>query len=117
MADGEVTVKELVDAMAAFVEERDWQQFHAPKNLAMGIVIEAGELMEHFQWISEAESGALADDAEQMGAIKEEVADVLCYVLAIAERMGIDLSDAFYEKMKRNELKYPAEKYRGRYKL
>ena len=117
MSDVERTIQELKDFMAAFVARRDWEQFHSPKNLAMGLAIETGELLEHFQWIGEEESRQVADDAEQMVQVQEEVADVLCYLLALANTMGIDLSEAFYQKMKRNDAKYPADKYRGKYKL
>lgn len=117
MADAQTTIKELLDAVAAFEAERDWKKFHSPKNLAMGIAIETGELMEHFQWLSEQESRRVAADPEQMAQIREEIADVFCYLLGLAQALNIDLSDAFYEKMKRNEKKYPADQYRGRYKL
>ena len=117
MADDKTTIKELIDCVAAFESERDWEKFHAPKNLAMGLAIETGELLEHFQWISEVESRAVADDPEQMRQVREEVADIFCYLLNLVWVMGIDLSDAFYEKMKVNEKKYPADQYRGKYKL
>ena len=117
MADDKTTIKEMIDCVADFEKKRDWQQFHAPKNLAMGIAIETGELMEHFQWISETQSRQVAHDSEQMAEVRQEVADVFCYILLLAYTLDIDLSDAFYEKMKRNDEKYPAQKYRGKYKL
>ena len=117
MSDGTTTIQELIDVVAAFEEERDWRQFHSPKNLAMGVAIETGELLELFQWISEAESQAVTEDAEEMQKVREEVADVFCYLLNLAYVMDIDLSEAFYEKMKVNAKKYPADKYRGKYKL
>ena len=117
MADKETTIQELMDHLADFVDERDWGQFHSPKNLAMGIAIETGELLEHFQWISVQESREVGDDAEQMAGVKEELADVFSYVLALAQVLGIDLSEAFYQKMELNGEKYPADKYRGKYKL
>ena len=117
MTDAKTTIKELIDWVAAFESERDWRQFHSPKNLAMGIAIEAGELLEHFQWISEEESQAVTDDVEQMQQVREETADVLCYLLNLALVMGIDLSEAFFDKMKKNEIKYPSDQYRGKYKL
>jgi len=116
MADDKTTVKELIDCVAAFEVERDWQQFHSPKNLALGIAIETGELLEHFQWISEQQSRQVADDPRQMAEVREEMADVLCYLLNLAHVLGVDLSDAFFEKVKRNAQKYPVEKYKGRYK-
>lgn len=117
MSDAKTTIKELIEVVAEFEAERDWRQFHSPKNLAMGLAIETGELLEHFQWISEEESQAVADDPEQMQQVREEAADVLCYLLNLALVMGIDLSEAFFDKMKQNEIKYPADQYRGKYKL
>lgn len=117
MADAQSTIQELIDTVAAFEAERDWRKFHSPKNLAMGIAIETGELLEHFQWISEDESRQVVNDPEQMDQIRQEIADVFCYLLGLAQSLDLDLSDAFYDKMKRNAEKYPADQYRGRYKL
>ncbi len=117
MPDNTTTIKEMLDRMADFVAERDWEQYHSPKNLAMGLAIETGELLEHFQWIDSAESYKTVENAEQFQLIKEEVADCLSYILAIAGVMGIDLSDAYFEKMKKNAIKYPADIYRGKYKV
>ena len=100
-----------------FERERDWEQFHSPKNLAMGIAIETGELLEHFQWIDEGQSRGAREDAELMSGIRDEAADVLSYLLLLAKALDFDLSEAFYDKMKRNERKYPAQEYRGKYKL
>ncbi len=115
MSDQQTTIDELRGAVAAFVAERNWEQFHAPKNLAMSLAIEAAELMEHFQWISPEESRSLADSAEKLVPIGEEIADVFCYTLALANELGIDLSNAFADKMKKNAMKYPADEFRGRY--
>ena len=115
MSDQATTIAELRENVAAFVAERDWQQFHAPKNLAMSLAIEAAELMEHFQWISAEESRRLPEDPEKLGPIGEEMADVLCYLLALANELEIDLSAAFFDKMGKNAEKYPAAEYRGRY--
>ena len=117
MADDKTTIRELIEVVAQFEAQRDWAQFHSPKNLALGVAIETGELLEHFQWITEAQSREMVKDAEQVGQVRQELADVFCYLLNLAHVMNIDLSDAFYEKMKINEAKYPAEKYRGRYQL
>jgi NTP pyrophosphatase (non-canonical NTP hydrolase) len=105
-------LKELV---ADFVAQRDWQQFHSPKNLAMSLAIEAAELMEHFQWISPEESRQAAGEPARLAAIGEELADVLCYALAMANELGIDLSETIHAKMVKNAQKYPADEYRGRY--
>jgi NTP pyrophosphatase (non-canonical NTP hydrolase) len=98
-----------------FVDRRDWQQFHAPKNLAMSMAIEAAELMEHFQWLTIEQSRAVTSDAVKMTAIGEELADVLCYALAMANALGLDISQTVRDKMAKNERKYPAEEYRGRF--
>lgn len=113
--DSTTTLAELRDLVRRFVDERDWRQFHSPKNLSMSLAIEAAELMEHFQWIDIAESRDAANDPEKLGAIGEELADVLCYALALANELGVDLSQAVRNKMVKNALKYPAAEYRGRY--
>jgi len=110
------TVDDLKRIVAAFVAERDWQPFHDPKNLSASIAIEAAELMEHFQWLRSDELGTIGDDAKAMAEIREEVADILAYVLSFAERMNIDLSSALEEKMKKNAVKYPPDKFRGRFR-
>lgn len=115
MNDSKTTIAELRDVVRQFVKERDWEQFHAPKNLSMALAIEAAELMEHFQWIDADASRAAADDAEKLTAIGEELADVFCYTLAIANELNIDLSAAMADKMVKNARKYPAEEFRGRY--
>jgi NTP pyrophosphatase (non-canonical NTP hydrolase) len=115
MADQATTVAELRELIRAFVEERDWRQFHAPKNLSMSLAIEAAELMEHFQWIDAAESRRIGDDASRLAAVREEMADVLAYLLALANELSIDLSTAVRDKMLKNAMKYPAEQSRGHY--
>jgi NTP pyrophosphatase (non-canonical NTP hydrolase) len=113
--DATTTVAVLKRLVNDFVDERDWHRFHAPKNLAMSMAIEAAELMEHFQWISTEESRRVAQDAERLTAVGEELADVLCYALAMANELGLDLSTAICQKIVKNAQKYPAEEYRGRY--
>ncbi|HUE74796.1 MAG TPA: nucleotide pyrophosphohydrolase [Pirellulaceae bacterium] len=113
--DHDTSLADLRDLVRRFVDERDWRQFHSPKNLSMSLAIEASELMEHFQWIDIAESRAVANDPEKLAAIGEELADVLCYALALANELGIDVSQAVREKMVKNALKYPAAEYRGRF--
>ncbi len=113
--DHETTIAELRNVVREFVDARDWQQFHSPKNLTMALAIEAAELMEHFQWITTDASRRIAEDPEKLTAVGEELADVLCYTLAIANELDLDLSNALREKMKKNVLKYPAEEFRGRY--
>ena len=106
---------ELREIVRQFVEERDWQQFHSPKNLSMSLAIEAAELMEHFQWIDIAESRRIGDDPAKLAEVRDEIADVLCYLLALANELGVDLSTAIRDKMVKNAAKYPAELSRGRY--
>ncbi len=113
--DPTTTVAALKRLVGDFVDQRDWHRFHAPKNLAMSLAIEAAELMEHFQWISADESRRIADDADRLAAVGEELADVLCYALAMANELGLDLSTAIRQKIAKNEQKYPAEEYHGRY--
>jgi NTP pyrophosphatase (non-canonical NTP hydrolase) len=113
--DTTTTVAALKRLVNDFVDQRDWHRFHAPKNLAMSLAIEAAELMEHFQWISTDESRRVAQDAEGLAAVGEELADVLCYALAMANELGLDLSTVIRQKIAKNEQKYPAEEYRGRY--
>jgi NTP pyrophosphatase (non-canonical NTP hydrolase) len=115
MSDATTTVGELREIIRKFVEERDWRQFHAPKNLAMALAIEAAELMEHFQWISIEASRDVADDAAKRAAAGEELADVIGYALALANELGLDVSDAIRDKMAKNVRKYPAEEFRGRW--
>ena len=94
-----------------FVAERDWAQFHSPKNLSMALAGEAGELLELFQWLSQDESRNLPDDARQ--AVAHEIADIQIYLAAISDRLGIDIGPAVEEKMKLNAEKYPADLARG----
>jgi dCTP diphosphatase len=115
MTDTTTTIAELKELVREFVDQRDWRQFHAPKNLSMSLCIEAAELMEHFQWISAEESRRVADDRARLAAVGDELADVLCYALAMSNELGLDLSAAIRRKMRKNERKYPAAEYRGRY--
>lgn len=115
MTDQNTSVWELREIVRGFVEERDWKQFHSPKNLSMALAIEAAELMEHFQWISAEKSRTIGEDQERLVGVGEELADVVGYALAIANELGIDLSDAMRDKMEKNAHKYPVEEYRGRY--
>ena len=114
-SDDTTTVAELRKLIADFVAERDWSQFHAPKNVSMALAIEAAELMEHFQWIDVAESRRIGDDAAKLAQVRDEIADVLCYALALANELNLDLSDAVREKMIKNAVKYPSDLSRGRF--
>ncbi len=101
----------LTDALRKFAAERDWEQFHTPKNLAMALNVEAGELLEQFQWLSPEESGRLT--AEQVVRVKQEMADVFLYLIRLADRMNVDLMAAALEKLEINSKKYPVELAKG----
>lgn len=111
--DVQTTVQNLRDMVHRFVDERDWKKFHSPKNLSMALAVEAAELMEQFQWVSEAESRA--PEAERMHNVTEELADVVCYALAIANELEIDVAAAMKNKMVKNRQKYPVQQYKGYY--
>jgi len=115
MNDQTTTVNELRTLVADFVDERDWQQFHSPKNISMALAIEAAELMEHFQWVTIDASRAIADEPNKLAEVAEELADVLSYSLAMANSLGIDLAATIEAKMTKNAQKYPAEEFRGRF--
>ena len=102
---------EARDAIRRFVAERDWAQFHSPKNLAMALSVEASELLEHFQWLTEAESDALPPDV--LDEVADEIADVQVYLLQLADRLGIDPLVAVARKMAKNAAKYPVAVARG----
>jgi len=106
------TLEELRARLAAFAAERDWDQFHSPKNLSMALAAEAGELLEHFQWLSEAQSENLAQATRDEVAL--EIADVLLFLVRLADRLGIDPLEAAARKLELNARKYPVEKSRGR---
>jgi NTP pyrophosphatase (non-canonical NTP hydrolase) len=101
----------LRDALRQFAADRDWDQFHSPKNLAMALSVESAELLEIFQWLTEEQSKSLAPD--QKAAAGEEIADVLLYLIRIADQLGIDPVAAAQRKMIANAQKYPADKARG----
>jgi NTP pyrophosphatase (non-canonical NTP hydrolase) len=117
MPDNTTTVAALRDAMSRFVAERNWEPFHSPKNLSMGAAVEAAELMEHFLWVDNDVSREVVRDTKKMGEIADELADVACYLLALSNTLNIDLSEAVFAKLAKNALKYPADKYRGRYRV
>jgi NTP pyrophosphatase (non-canonical NTP hydrolase) len=114
-SDSTTTVADLRKLVADFVAERDWSQFHSPKNVSMALAIEAAELMEHFQWLTTDASRELAADPEKLAEVGEELADVIGYSFALANELGLDVSEAVRAKMMKNAQKYPAEKFRGRY--
>jgi len=102
---------ELRDHLRDFAAAREWDRFHSPKNLAMALSVEAAELVEHFQWLTEAESAALAP--EKKAQVAEELADVLAYLVRLADKLDVDLLAAVTAKLARNEERYPVERARG----
>lgn len=110
--EGQDRLEALRDRLRGFVRERDWEQFHSPKNLAMAMIVEAAELVEHFQWATEQESRALPE--EKRAEVEQEIADTFVYLLRLSDVLGIDLIDATHRKMDINAKKYPADKVRGR---
>lgn len=102
----------LQAALRQFAREREWEQFHSPKNLAAALSVEAAELLEIFQWLTESQSRTLSIEARDHAA--EELADVLLYALQLADKLGIDPLDAAWKKLETNGEKYPAERARGR---
>lgn len=105
------SIDELRQRLREFARERDWEQFHSPKNLAMALIVEAAELVEHFQWLTETQSRAL--EPEQREQVAQELADVFIYLVRLADRLDIDLLDAAERKIALNARKYPADKVRG----
>ena len=101
----------LAEQIRLFAHERDWDQFHSPKNLSMALIAEAAELLEHFQWATEEQSYALAP--EKLQEVKHEIADVFIYLVRLSDRLNIDLMDAAREKLELNRKKYPADRVRG----
>ncbi len=112
--DSTTNLAELKGRVLAFARERDWEQFHAPKNLSMALAAEAGELMEHFLWSTPEASCAHVADPVKRAKIAEELADVVIYALEFANVAQIDVAAAIEAKMAANALKYPVEKAKGR---
>ena len=96
------------------MDERDWDQFHTPKDVAVSLSIEAAELLEQFQWRSPAEIEALLNEDEYRQAIRDEIADILLYLVIIARRLDVDIVQAALDKLERNRERYPPQEYRGR---
>jgi len=114
--DDRATVGALRQAVAAFVNDRDWRPFHTPKNLSMSIAIEAAELMEHFQWLTPDEALAAVDSPAERSAVADELADILIYCLSLSNALDLDISSAVLGKLQTNEHRYPAGEFRGRFR-
>ena len=104
-------LENLTKRLRKFADDRDWDQFHAPKNLSMALMVEAAELVEHFQWLTEQQSMELSQD--KLKEVSYELADVFIYCVRLADKLGVDLSKVVDEKIMLNEKKYPADKVRG----
>ena len=112
--DGNVTVRELKNNVKKFIREREWEKFHNPKDLAEAICIEAAELLEQFQWITPHEASSWKNLPSKTKHIGEELADVVIYCLSMANTMKIDVTEAIVNKLKKNEVKYPVDKFFGK---
>lgn len=106
-----MNLEELRATLRDFADERDWDQFHSPKNLSMALSVEVAELVEHFQWLTQPESRKLPPDiAEQ---VAEEIADIQIYLVRLADKLGVDIENAVSRKIEINRAKYPADEVRG----
>ena len=105
-------MEDLRDAIRTFIEERDWEQFHSPKNLAMALSVEAAEILEHFQWLTEEQSENLPP--EKLAEVREEIGDVMIYLTELADKLGIDPVEAAKAKVEINGRKYPADLVKGK---
>jgi dCTP diphosphatase len=105
-------VQNLIEGIKAFNRERNWEQYHSPKNLAMALSVEVAELLEVFQWLTEEQSRCLPPSKQQ--AVEEEIGDVTILLLALADQLGVDVLEAARKKLEHNRKKYPVEKSRGR---
>ncbi|BBL69643.1 nucleotide pyrophosphohydrolase [Methylogaea oryzae] len=103
----------LQHQLRQFADERDWQQFHSPKNLAIALSVEAAELLERFQWLTDEQSRRLAETPPDYEAVRQEMADVLIYLLRLADQLGVDLEPAVRDKMRQNAEKYPVQLAKG----
>lgn len=115
--DGNTMVEELINNIHGFLEERDWEKYHNPKDLAESICIEAAELLQIFQWVRPEESEQFKNDPPKVQRIREELADVAIYCLSIANILDIDLTTAILDKIEQNKKKYPSDRYKGKARL
>ena len=115
MNDSNTTITELKNIVEGFVNERDWSQFHNPKNLSMALAIEAGELMDIFKWNSTQECEDMMSEKNTRQDATDELADIMIYALAFSNRYNINISSAIEKKMIKNRKKYPTEKFKGHF--
>ena len=107
-------IKEMQEFSQKFVKERDWEQYQTPKNVAMGVSIEASELMEIFQWLTDRQSYDIKNDLKKKGEIADEIGDILHYLIRLSTLLDIDLNEAFWNKIKKTEAKYPVDLVKGK---
>ena len=105
------SLEQIKTRLREFAKERDWDQFHSPKNLAMALIVEAAVLIEHFQWLTEEQSQTLPPD--KLAEVAQEIADIQIYLIRLADKLGVDMEKAVNAKIELNEKKYPADKVRG----
>ena len=105
-------MNELLKKICAFRNERDWDQYHSPKNLSMALMVEVAELVEHFQWLTQEQSQNLTE--KQLAEVKDEIGDIMIYLTNLSEKLGIDPLKAAHAKIEKNKKKYPADKVQGR---
>lgn len=103
----------IVAHQREFVKARDWEQFHTPKNLSMALSGEVGELLELFQWLTDAQGKEIMRDPKKAEAVRHEIADVFFYLMRLADVLGVDVEAAFWEKMRHNAAKYPVDRAKG----
>jgi dCTP diphosphatase len=103
----------LQTRLRQFAQARDWEQFHTPKNLAMALAAEAGELLEIFQWLTDQQARAITESEEDLQLVRDELADILIYLVRLADVLNIGLEDAVESKLQRNERRYPVETAKG----
>ena len=104
---------ELIKKIRKFRHERDWDQYHSPKNLAMALSVEVAELVEHFQWLTQEQSRKLTDD--KLDQVRDEIGDILIYLANLSEKLDIDPVQAAHDKIEKNQIKYPAEIFKGKH--
>ena len=114
--DEKITISQIIKKLEAFSRERDWEKYHNPKDLAISISIEANELLEIFQWLTDEEITSVINDQKKAHRIESELADVFAYSFTLSNRLNIDVSQAIFNKIDENERKYPVDTIKGKYK-
>ncbi len=113
-SDDHTSIRDLKERVASFARDRDWDQFHSPKNLSMALAVEVAELMELFQWKTERQSWEINADPEAFAKVRDEIGDIAIFILNLCNRVGVDLACAVITKLERNAIKYPIELARGK---